>query len=557
MKAIPRPGVLLLVVLFLFSHPLKPTSSATIEAQALLKWRNSLQSSSSLTSWSLTHLRKLCNWTGITCNKDRTVSEINLSDSNLNGTLQQFSFTSFPNLTHFNLNNNHLSGPIPPAIDNLKKLTFLDLSNNVFDNLIPLEIGMLAELQYLSLLNNFLNGTVPHQISNLQKVWYLDLGSNFLETPNWSRFLGMGSLTYLSFSLNELTLGFPGFIPKCRNLTYLDLSQNLFTDLIPESVFTNLGKLEYLDLTHNSFSGPLSLNFTKLSRLRELRLGINKFTGPIPENIGLVSALQIIELHNNSFEGKLPSSIGQLGNLQRIDLRTNSLNSSIPFELGFCSNLTYLALALNSFNGDLPSSLSNLKSIPSSLSDMKSLGSIDFSYNVLSGPIPAGSIFQKAPAEAFLRNSGLCGNAEGLSHCNAASTNGKSKKINSKLVIGIIVPVVSISFLTAVAVCLILRRPSKQQGEETESANDMLDQRLTPPNGELAEGVVFVITLALECTHPKPEARPAMRFVAQELSARTQAMGSLTPRDSLQDRPKPLPVPFARLPTSRKLALML
>ena len=52
---------------------------------------------------------------------------------------------------------------------------------------------------------------------------------------------------------------------------------------------------------------------------------------------------------------------------------------------------------------------------------------------------------------------------------------------------------------------------------------DLLDQRLTPPNGELAEGVVFVITLALECTHPKPEARPAMRFVAQELSARTQA----------------------------------
>lgn len=52
---------------------------------------------------------------------------------------------------------------------------------------------------------------------------------------------------------------------------------------------------------------------------------------------------------------------------------------------------------------------------------------------------------------------------------------------------------------------------------------DMLDHRLSPPNGHIAEEVVAVITLALACTRAMPETRPTMRFVAQELSAKSQA----------------------------------
>jgi len=52
---------------------------------------------------------------------------------------------------------------------------------------------------------------------------------------------------------------------------------------------------------------------------------------------------------------------------------------------------------------------------------------------------------------------------------------------------------------------------------------DVLDPRLEAPTGQAAEEVVFVVTVALACTRNNPEARPTMRFVAQELSARTQA----------------------------------
>ena len=52
---------------------------------------------------------------------------------------------------------------------------------------------------------------------------------------------------------------------------------------------------------------------------------------------------------------------------------------------------------------------------------------------------------------------------------------------------------------------------------------DALDQRLPPPTGQTAEEVVSVVTIALACVRDTPEARPTMRFVAQELSAQIQA----------------------------------
>lgn len=52
---------------------------------------------------------------------------------------------------------------------------------------------------------------------------------------------------------------------------------------------------------------------------------------------------------------------------------------------------------------------------------------------------------------------------------------------------------------------------------------DVVDQRLPPPTGKLAETIVFAMNVALSCTRAAPESRPMMRSVAQELSASTQA----------------------------------
>ncbi len=51
---------------------------------------------------------------------------------------------------------------------------------------------------------------------------------------------------------------------------------------------------------------------------------------------------------------------------------------------------------------------------------------------------------------------------------------------------------------------------------------DVLDQRLPPPTGQLAEEVVFVVQVALPCTRTTPYSRPSMRLAAQEISVRRQ-----------------------------------
>ncbi|XP_060210851.1 receptor-like protein 53 [Lycium barbarum] len=316
---------ILLHVLLLFSLPLRITSSA----EALVKWKSNLSSASFLDSWSISNLRNFCNWTSIVCNAGGTISEINLSDAGLSGSLDQLDFTSFPSLTSFILNGNNISGSIPSNIGNASMLNFLDLSNNILEGVIPEEIGKLTQLEYLSFYNNNIDGVIPYQISNLQKLWYLDLGSNFLETPEWSKLRNMPMLTQLSFGYNELRLEFPEFVLRYHNLTYLDLPINHFDGSIPETVFTNLDKLEYLNLS------------------------------------------------SNSFQGKIPSSIGRLGILQQLDLRKNRLNSAIPSELGLCTNLTILALAGNALQGTLPISLSSLTKLSQlALSDNNLSGEI-------------------------------------------------------------------------------------------------------------------------------------------------------------------------------------
>ena len=52
---------------------------------------------------------------------------------------------------------------------------------------------------------------------------------------------------------------------------------------------------------------------------------------------------------------------------------------------------------------------------------------------------------------------------------------------------------------------------------------DILDQRLSPPSRQVAEDVVIAVTLALLCTSTEPDSRTTMRYVAQELSARTHS----------------------------------
>ncbi|KAJ8639133.1 hypothetical protein MRB53_015827 [Persea americana] len=153
------------------------------EAEALLKWKGSLlQSEALLHSWSLpTADGSPCNWTGITCNDDGKVKEINLSNCSLQGKLDPLSFSSLPDLVRLDLSINALSGNIPSQIGASYHLVFLDLSMNQLSGALPLSLANLTLISVLNISDNILGGEIsPLLFVNWTSLSHLQLDQNQL-----------------------------------------------------------------------------------------------------------------------------------------------------------------------------------------------------------------------------------------------------------------------------------------------------------------------------------------------------------------------------------------
>ncbi|KAM0949351.1 putative protein kinase RLK-Pelle-LRR-XI-1 family [Dioscorea sansibarensis] len=195
-------------------------------------------------------------------------------------------------------------------------------------------------------------GELPYQLSYLPKVQHFDLSSNDLETPDFSKFKAMPSLTYLSLFLNSFTLEFPSFILHCTNLTFLDLSLNNFSGPIPDNLATSLVDLQYLNLSSNSFQGLIPVSLAKL-KLQDIRLGSNILTGGIPSGLGQNGLLNNVDFSDNRFSGELPESLCDGFNLQFLTVDTNNFSGRLPSCLCNCTGLTRVRLEGNHFTGDI------------------------------------------------------------------------------------------------------------------------------------------------------------------------------------------------------------
>jgi len=230
-----------------------------------------------------------CTWYGVSCTAD-TITELQLDNNNLSGPIPP-ELSNLANLEVLYLTGNQLSGAIPPALGNLSQLTRLLLEGNPLGGSIPPELGNLTNLEVLILDATQLSGAIPPALGQLSQ------------------------LRYLAAQINQLS----GSIP-------------------PE--LGNLVNLEWVDLELNQLSGPIPAALGQLSRLQFLDLGSNQLSGPIPPELGNPPSLLNLWLHNNQLSGPIPPELGQLSHLQWLVLNNNLFTGTLPLSLTGLTNLS-------------------------------------------------------------------------------------------------------------------------------------------------------------------------------------------------------------------------
>ncbi|KAL3734573.1 hypothetical protein ACJRO7_023860 [Eucalyptus globulus] len=396
-----------------------------IQGQALLTWKESLNSSAdALRSWNPLDPTP-CKWFGIRCNSNGEVIKVSLRSVNLQGSLP-VNFQSLKSLRSLILSSANLTGTIPKEFGEYQELSLIDLSDNSFLGEIPEEICRLSKLQTLSLNTNLLEGKIPNAIGNLSSLTYLTLYDNQLSSEIPRSIGALSKLEVFRAGGNKNLRGeLPSEIGNCTNLVMLGIAETSLSGSLPKSIGSlrrlqtlaiytallsgpipeeigNCSQLQNLYLYQNLLSGPIPPQIGQLRRLQSLLLWQNSLAGAIPHELGSCMEITVIDLSENLLTGSIPGSFGNLLKFQELQLSVNQLSGTIPSEMMNCTALTHLEVDNNNLSGSIPTLIGNLRSltilfawqnkftgiIPGSLSDCQGLQALDLSYNNLSGQIP-------------------------------------------------------------------------------------------------------------------------------------------------------------------------
>ena len=299
------------------------------------------------------------------------------------------------------LNDNGLSGRIPPELGSLDGLRDLNLANNQLYGDIPPELGSLQNLEYLSLSSNSLTGEIPQELSEITRLRVLDLSFNPLRGGLPSSLGDLSSLRYLYAEGNELSGELPVTLGKLSNLERLSLFNNRFTGGIP-SEFGNLSNLQELFLDGNTLTGILPADLGNLENLEVLNIAGNRLSGEIPAEFGSMINLRRMILSGNQLTGTIPPELGGLSSLEALYLSYNYLSGNIPSALGSASLLREMRLSNNQLTGEIPPELGLLRN----------LEHLELFYNDLSGGLPLALTALSKLEELYLSGTEICASSD-------------------------------------------------------------------------------------------------------------------------------------------------
>ena len=232
------------------------------------------------------------------------------------------------------------------ATDDSGRVTELILDDNQLSGEIPPELGSLTSLQALALSANRLSGEIPSELGNLTGLVWLRLSANRLSGKIPSGLGNLDILEWLGLSDNELT----GCIPdSLRYVPYNDFA-NAGLLFCGGGVIDSTSDRNALVALYHATDGPNwshNANWMGDSPLSEWR-------GVATDDSGRVIELN---LWNNNLVGRIPPELGDLTRLERLNLWGNGLVGQIPPELGNLTRLERLYLSDNELTGCIPDSL--------------------------------------------------------------------------------------------------------------------------------------------------------------------------------------------------------
>ncbi|XP_050259360.1 probable LRR receptor-like serine/threonine-protein kinase At1g74360 isoform X9 [Quercus robur] len=266
------------------------------------------------------------------------------------------------------------------------------------------------------------------------RVTSINLSDNEISGKLFGNFSLLTELSFLDLSRNTLSEVIPEDLNRCQNLVHLNLSHNILDGHLN---LTGLNKLEKLDISVNRICGEVQLSLpTICDKLVVLNISRNNFTGVINGGFDTCQNLQFLDLSTNklsgelwigferllelsasenNFSGSILSSMFSTNcTLQVLDLSENGFTGTVPGNISNCRNLVILNLSSNNFTGKIPAEMGSISSlqalylgsnsfsndIPDSLPSLNNLTFLDLSRNNFGGDIQ--EIFGKFTQVKFL-----------------------------------------------------------------------------------------------------------------------------------------------------------
>ncbi|KAF6988964.1 hypothetical protein CFC21_006375 [Triticum aestivum] len=467
-------------------------------------------------------------------------------------------------LLNVNLRHNMLSGPIPSTLGNVTTMLLLDLSGNELDGGVPLELTKLDRMWYLNLSSNNLTGAVPALLGKMSSLSDLDLSGNpglcgdvagLKSCSLHATGDGVGSRRHNIRLVLAVALSVVGaLLFFVAAVALLLVRKNRRTDEDTEE--TTASGSGTTDLQASIWSKDVEFSFGEILAATEhfneaYCIGKGSFGSVYHAKVPGGHSLAVKKL-DVSETGDACWGISEKSFENEVRALTHVRHRNIVKLHGFCATGGYMYLVYERVERgslgkvlymggersgerfDWPARMRAIRGLASALAYLHH----DCSPPMIHRDVSVNNVLLDAEYETRLSDFGTARFlAPGRSNCTSvAGSYGYMApelaylRVTTKCDVysfGVVAMEILTGKFPGGLISSLYSLDEAQAGVGKSAAllllRDLVDQRLDNPAEQMAAQVVFVFVVALSCVRTNPDARPDMRTVAQELSARRRS----------------------------------